>query len=102
MRALIGFGRCQIPSPDGLSCSTPIFTHAIMLHQLRANSWKYMCLRMMECLHHVTATWKILKGLNEIELRKKNFYLCKYNLPQRIYNLQSDSAKIEATTFSRG
>ena len=63
MRALIGFGRYQIPSPDGLSCSTPIFTCTILLCQLRANSWKYTCLRMMECLHHVTVTWKVLKGL---------------------------------------
>ena len=64
MRALIGFGRCQIPSPDGPSCSAPIFTHTILLHQLGANSWKYTCLRMMNCLHHVTATWKVLKGLS--------------------------------------
>ena len=64
MRALIGFGRCQIPSSDGLSCSAPIFTHAILLHQLWANSWKYMCLRTMECLHHVTVMWKVLKGLS--------------------------------------
>ena len=67
MRALIGFGRCQIPSPDGLSCSTPIFTRAILLHQLWANSWKYRCLRTIECLHHVTATWKVLKGLMSAE-----------------------------------
>ena len=35
MRALIGFGRCQIPSPDGPSCSIPIFTPTVLLHQLR-------------------------------------------------------------------
>ena len=66
VRALIGFGRCQIASPDGPSCSAPIFTRTILLHQLRAKSWKYTCLRMMDCLHHVTATWKVLKGLNGV------------------------------------
>ena len=75
MRALIGFGRCQIPSPNGLSCSTPIFTCTILLHQLQANSWKYMCLRMMECLHYVTARWKVLKGLSDVWIYWNNWGL---------------------------
>ena len=66
VRALIGFGRCQIASPDGPSCSAPISTCTILLHQLRAKSWKYTCLRTMDCLHHVTVTWKVLKGLNGV------------------------------------
>ena len=62
MRALIGFGRCQIPSPDGPSCSTPIFTHTILLHQLRANSWKYTCL-----LHQLQAnSWKYTCLLHQL------------------------------------
>ena len=66
VRALIGFGRCQIASPDGPSCSAPISTRTVLLHQLRAKSWKYTCLRTMDCLHHVTETWKVLKGLNGV------------------------------------
>ena len=66
MKALIGFGRCYIPSADSLSCSKPKSIHTVLMHQLWANSWKYTCLRMMDCLHHVTVTWKVLKGLNEV------------------------------------
>ena len=55
-----------IPSADGLSCSELKSVCTILMHQLRANSWKYTCLRMMDDLHHVTATCKVLKGLNEV------------------------------------
>ena len=65
MKALIGFGRCYIPSADSPGCSKPKSVRTISMHQLWANSWKYMCLRMMDCLHHVTATWKVLKGLSK-------------------------------------
>ena len=60
---LIGFGRCYIPSADSPSCYKPKSVRTISMCQLRANSWKYTCLRMMDSLHHVTATWKVLKGL---------------------------------------
>ena len=63
MKALIGFGRCYIPSTESPSYSKLKSVHTILMHQLRANSWKYMCLRMMDCLHHVTVIWKVLKGL---------------------------------------
>ena len=63
MKALIGFGRCFLPSAYGPSCSKPKSVCTILMCQLWANSWKYMCLRMMDCLHHVTATCKVLKGL---------------------------------------
>ena len=66
MKALIGFGRCYIPSADSPSCSELKSVRTISMHQLLANSQKYTCLRMMDCLHHVTVTWKILKGLKEI------------------------------------
>ena len=56
MKALIGFHRCYIPFPDSPSCSKLKSVCTILMHQLWANSWKYMCLRMMDCLHHVTAT----------------------------------------------
>ena len=70
MKALIGFGRCYIPSADSPSCSEPKSVRTISMHQLWANSWKYTCLRTMDCLHHFTATWKVLKGLiNEIRPR---------------------------------
>ena len=46
MKALIGFGRCYIPSADGLICSEPKSVCTILMRQLRANSWKYTCLRM--------------------------------------------------------
>ena len=42
MKALIGFGRCYIPSPNGLSCSEPKSVCTILMHQLQANSWKCM------------------------------------------------------------
>ena len=63
--ALIGFDRHYIPFADGFNCSKPKSFHAIMGNygQLWANSWKYTCLRTMDCLHHVTATCKVLKGL---------------------------------------
>ena len=63
MKALIGFGRCYIPSADSPSCFELKSVCVILMHQLWANSWKYTCLRMMDCLHHVTVTWKVLKGL---------------------------------------
>ena len=63
VKALIGFGRCYIPSTDSLSCSEPKSVCTVSMCQLRANSWKYTCLRTMDCLHHVTTTWKVLKGL---------------------------------------
>ena len=63
MKVLIGSGRCYIPSTDSLSCSKPKSICTILMCQLGANSWKYRCLRMMDCLHHVTATGKVLKGL---------------------------------------
>ena len=66
MKALIGFGRCYIPSADGPSCSKLKSVCTISMRQLRANSWKYTCLKMMDCLNHVTVTWKVLKGLNEV------------------------------------
>ena len=67
MKALIGLGRCYIPSTDSLSGFKPNSVHTILMLQLWANSWKYTCLRMMDCLHHVTPTWKLLKGLRELE-----------------------------------
>ena len=67
MKALIGFGRCYKPSADGPSCPEPKSVRTISMRQLRVNSWKYMCLRMMDCLHHVTATCKVLKGLKSME-----------------------------------
>ena len=66
MKALIGFGRCYILSADSLSCSELKSVCTIPKHQLRANSQNDMCLRMMDCLHHVTATCKVLKGLTEV------------------------------------
>ena len=66
LKALIGFGRCYIPFADGLSCSELKSVCIISMHKLQANSWKYTCLRMMDCLHNVTATCKVLKGLNEV------------------------------------
>ena len=66
IKALIEFGRCYIPSADSPSCSEPKSVCTILMRQLRANSWKYTCLRMMDCLHHVTVIWKVLKGLNEV------------------------------------
>ena len=63
MKALIGFGRCSIPSADGLSCFELKSIHTILMLQLWANSWKYTCLRTMDYLHHVTVTCKVLKGL---------------------------------------
>ena len=63
MKALIGFVRCYIPSADSPSCSEPKSVCILSMHQLWANSWKYTRLRTMDCLHHVTATWKVLKGL---------------------------------------
>ena len=64
VKALIGFGRCYVPSADSLSCSEQKSVCTVLMHQLQANSWKYTCLRTMDCLHHVTATWKVLKGLS--------------------------------------
>ena len=63
VKALISFGRCCIPSADSLSCSKLKSVCTISMCQLQAISWKYMCLRMMDCLHFVIATWKVLKGL---------------------------------------
>ena len=55
MKALIGFGRRYILSTDNNpSCSKPKSVRTILMHQLWANSWKYTCLRMMDCLHHVS------------------------------------------------
>ena len=68
MKALIGFGRCYIPSADSLSCPELKSVCTILMPQLWANSWKYTCLRMMDCLHHVTATWKVLKRLNALTI----------------------------------
>ena len=66
MKALNRFGRCYIPSAGRLSCSELKSVHTVLMHQLWANSWKYTCLRMMYCLHHVTVTWKVLKELSVI------------------------------------
>ena len=66
VKALIDFSRCYILSTDSPSCSEPKSVRTISMPQLQANSWKYMCLRMMDCLHHVTATWKVLKGLKDV------------------------------------
>ena len=41
LKALIGFGRCYIPSTDDLSCSKLKSVCTILMHQLWANSWKY-------------------------------------------------------------
>ena len=65
MKALIGFGRCYIPSADSLSCSELKSFCTVSMCQLWANSWKYTCLRTTDFLHHVTATWKLLNGLTE-------------------------------------
>ena len=75
MKALIGFGRCYIPSTDSPSCSKPKSVCTVLMRQLWANSWKYTCLRMMDCLHHVTATWKVLKGLIPISY-SGDIYTC--------------------------
>ena len=56
MKALIGFGMHDISSTDGHSCSELKSVFIASVCQLRANSWKYTHLRMMDCLHHVTAT----------------------------------------------
>ena len=66
MKALIGFRRFYILSADSPSCSELKSVHTISMCQLQANSWKYTCLRIMDCLHHVTVTCKVLKGLNDI------------------------------------
>ena len=66
VKALIGFGRCYIPSTNSPSCSEPKYVRTVSMHQLWANSWKYTCLRTMDRLHHVTATWKALKGLRPL------------------------------------
>ena len=66
MKALIGFHRCYIPSADSPSCSKLKSVCTVSMCQLRANSWKYMCLRTMDCLHHVTATCKVLKGFKGV------------------------------------
>ena len=63
MKALIGFGRCYIPSADDLSCSELKSLHTVSMCQLWAKSWKYTCLRVMDCLHYVTATCNVLKRL---------------------------------------
>ena len=74
MRALIGFGRCQIPSPEGLSCSTPIFTRTILLHQLRANSWKYTCLRMIGVF---TPCHSDMEGTERVKLQLHSEGFCR-------------------------
>ena len=72
LKALIRFGRCYVPSTDSLSCSELKSVRTVLMRQLQANSWKYMCLRTMDCLHHVTATWKVLTGLR----MKNSFKYC--------------------------
>ena len=49
MKALIGFGMCYVPSADSPSCSKPKSVHTVSMYQVWANSWKYTCLRMMDC-----------------------------------------------------
>ena len=63
VKALIGFGGCYIPSADGPSCSELKSVCTVSMHHLQTNSWKCMYLRTMECLHNVTATCKVQKGL---------------------------------------
>ena len=41
IKALIGFGRCYIPTTDSPSCSKPKSLRTISMCQLQANSWKY-------------------------------------------------------------
>ena len=67
MRALIGFGRYQIPSLDGPSCSVPIFTCTILLHQLQADSWKYTCVWGWCSVYTVSQWhWWYWMGLNGV------------------------------------
>ena len=42
------FGGHPIPCTGGLGCSTSVCNQMFSIHQLRAISWKAMCLRSMK------------------------------------------------------
>ena len=51
--ALMVFGGYPIPSTGGLQCFASVRSQMVSIHQLRAISWKAMCLRMMKIVYDV-------------------------------------------------
>ena len=51
--ALMVFGGHPIPSTAGLGCSASVHSKMVLIHQLRAISWKDMCLRMIKSVCNV-------------------------------------------------
>ena len=47
------FGGCSIPSTGGFGCSASVSSQMVSIHQLRAISWKAMCLRTMKIVYDV-------------------------------------------------